>query len=596
MYICAYFRLLPFICFCTITFSFEMTQYSSLYGSNLPLGERVLRQSLLVVTIISFYYLILYYFIIQPHIGASINSFLSFLVFGILLLFSKNPSTFPIIRIILILYCLLSLSLNWIFTNGINGGTGYLYLLLIGSYAIASSRKYYLYYVLLILSNILILFFIELCYPALIFKDLSPQQLYFCATSNLFLGLAITVLGLLLIKAEYNKERKKAQRKKQYLVAANTARSRFLANISHEIRTPLNGVMGMAALLENSNPTPEQKEYVNTIKISSNRLLKIINEILDYSKAEAGKTELRIEPFSLIQCVEDAININCSKAFEKQLKLSYHVEKNIPNILSGDGGKLQQILINLLGNAIKFTHSGSIHLHVQRANKVDQEITLEFSIKDTGIGIPQASLPKLFDAFTQVDDSRTRANSGTGLGLAISKRFVELMQGNIWVESIEQEGSTFYFTAKFKVLPHKSRAYTPVQNSIITPINEAAKDSKILLVEDDKINRMLALRLLQKMGYQPHSVGNGQEAVEQLKKETYDFVFMDVQMPILDGLEATKIIRKDLDNQPIIIAMTANAMLEDKRLCEEAGMDDFLAKPINVKALETILLKWTKTT
>ncbi|BDS09634.1 ATP-binding protein [Aureispira anguillae] len=573
-----------------------MKQYIYLYDPNLTLSERILKQSLLAVTVISFYCFILYGFIIKPNLGAPINSFISFIIFFILFLTSEDKKKHPFIRMFFTFYCLIALSFNWVFTNGIDGGTGYLYLLLIGFYAIASPSKYYLHFLFLIFINVILLFFIEFYWPNVIHQDLSEQHLLFCSISNLLVSLIVTAIGLLLVKVEYEKERQNVQEKKQYLIAANNARSRFLANISHEIRTPLNGVMGMAALLENSNPTTEQKEYVQTIKISSNRLLKIINEILDYSKAEAGKTELRIDPFSLIQCVEDAININHPKALEKELSLNYHIERNIPNILSGDGGKLQQILINLLGNAIKFTHQGNIHLYIQRINKVDQKITLEFSIKDTGIGIPQDSLSKLFDAFTQVDDSRTRTNSGTGLGLAISKRFVELMQGNIWVESTEKEGSTFYFTAKFDVLPNQSKLPSPIDTAIITPRTTVPNNLSILLVEDDKINRMLAIRLLEKMGYTVHSVTNGQEAINALKEGQFNFVLMDVQMPVMDGLEATRIIRQELDKQPIIIAMTANAMIEDQRLCEEAGMDDFLAKPINVKALEAILFKWKKTT
>lgn len=573
-----------------------MKPVPSLKNISLSLGERILKQTLFAVTFISFYCLILYGFIFCPNIFALTNALISSLFFSFLLLLARNKKNYTFVNISFTLYSLIALSFNWIFTNGLYGGSGYFYMLLIGFYAIVSPSKYYLFSILLFFSNISFLCFVELYYPEWIYHDLTSNQAFTCSVLNLLLSLAISTFGLMFVRTEYNKERRNVYEKKQRLIAANSARSRFLANISHEIRTPLNGVMGMASLLENSNPTEEQEEYVQTIKISSHRLLKIINEILDYSKAEAGKTELRVEPFSLIQCIEDAININLPKALEKGLVLSYNLEKNISNFLSGDGGKLQQILINLLGNAIKFTNTGSVFLNIERLNKTKQEIILQFSIKDTGIGIPKESINRLFDAFMQVDDSSTRTNSGTGLGLAISKRFVELMDGKIWVQSEQQKGSTFYFTAKFQVLPNQSKIPLPTDNSIITPKIAEKSGLKILLVEDDKINQMLAIRLLEKMGHIPHAVNNGQEAINALKKEYYNFILMDVQMPVLDGIEATKIIRRELHYQPIIVAMTANAMLEDQRLCEEAGMDDFLTKPVNVKALEETLVKWRKTT
>lgn len=573
-----------------------MKPFPEFNTANTSLGERVLKQALFAVTFISFYCFVLYGLVFCPNMEAFVNALISSLFFVLLLFIARDERKHAIVNISFTLYSLVALSLNWIFTNGFYGGTSYFYMLLIGFYAVVSPSRYYNYSILLVFLNIILLATIEIYYPQFIYFDLSPSHAFICSISNLILSLIISTLGLVLVRTEYNKERRNVQEKKKRLIAANNARSRFLANISHEIRTPLNGVMGMASLLENSNPTNEQKEYVQTIKISSNRLLKIINEILDYSKAEAGKTELRIEPFSLRKCVEDAMNINISKALEKELFLSYHIDENAPDFLLGDGGKVQQILINLLGNAIKFTNKGSIYLHVQRVNKTAKHIQLQFSVKDTGIGIPRASIPKLFEAFTQVDDSRTRTNSGTGLGLAICKRFTQLMDGHIWVNSTEQEGSTFYFTAKFETLPNQFKI--PLQTNEGAIIQQVAEQSRltILLVEDDKINQILAIRLLEKMGYTPHAVNNGQEAIDALKKKAYNIVLMDVQMPVLDGLEATKIIRKELNNQPIIVAMTANAMIEDQQLCEEAGMDDFLAKPINIKALEATLLKWKQTT
>lgn len=572
-----------------------MKKYLSFYNNNLSLNEQFLKQALLAVNFISFYCSVLYGYFLSTTSNAFINSLISCIVFSTLLLASPNDQKIASwSETIFKSYALIALSLNWVFTNGLYGGTSYFFLLLVGFYAIASPDKYYIHFIVIVFIDLIFLLLLEYYFPEYIESSLSHSEMFWISSLNLLICFFITALALIIAKKEYHKESKNVIEKQNRLIAANNARSRFLANISHEIRTPLNGVMGMASLLEASKPNAEQKEYVQTIKVSSKRLLKIINEILDYSKAEAGKTELRVEPFSLIECVEDAVNINSSKALEKGLKLTYYIEKNIANKLSGDGGKIQQVLVNLIGNAIKFTETGSIHLRVQRINKVDQHIILEFSVQDSGIGIPKESLDNLFEAFTQVDDSRTRLQSGTGLGLAISKHFIELMGGNIWVKSIEKQGSIFYFTIQLDVLKNQTVTLnTPPTLSIDNQI--AAKTAlSILLVEDDKINRLLAVRILEKMGYKPHTANNGQEAINILEKTAYDLVLMDIQMPVLDGLEATQIIRQKFSYQPTIIAMTANAMLEDQRLCEAAGMDDFLAKPIDVKALEQILLKWSK--
>lgn len=571
-----------------------MKKHYSFYNSKLSLNEQILKQALLALTFIFFYCSILYGCLLSISSPAFINALVSTVVLYSLLFFSPSDEKMaPRTELFFGFYALLALSLNWIFTNGLHGGAGYFFLVLIGFYAVASSKPYYIQFIGLIVLDIFLLLFVEYNYPQYIQFNLSSTGIFLASGLNLLTSFFVCSLALISVKIAYNKEHKNVIERKSRLTAADNARSRFLANISHEIRTPLNGVMGMASLLEASNPNVEQKEYVQTIKVSSKRLLKIINEILDYSKAEAGKTELRIESFSLIECIEDAINISSPKALEKELTLTYSIEKNIPNILFGDGGKIQQVLVNLIGNATKFTEKGSIDLKVQRISRIDQNVVLEFSVKDTGIGIPKESLDNLFEAFTQIDDSRTRLQSGTGLGLAISKHFVELMGGNIGVTSVEKEGSTFYFSIQLGVLKNQSSVLTIPDEPIVIDSEIANKTAlDILLVEDDKINRLLAVRILEKMGYKPHTATNGQEAIEHLQKHPYNLILMDIQMPILDGLEATQLIRKEFSKQPTIIAMTANAMLEDKHLCEAAGMDDFLSKPIDVKSLEEMLLKW----
>jgi signal transduction histidine kinase/ActR/RegA family two-component response regulator len=572
-----------------------MKKHLSFYNSSLSLNEQVLKQALLAVTFISYYCCVLYGSLLSTSSAAFINALISSIVFSSLLLISPSNDKIAFRIETFFRFCaLIALSLNWIFTNGLHGGSGYFFLVLIGFYAIASSDRDYILFICITLIDVFLLLLLEYNYPQYIHFDLSNTGMFWASSLNLLICFIISSLALILVKIEYDKEHQNVIEKQNRLIAANNARSRFLANISHEIRTPLNGVMGMASLLESSKPNSEQKEYVQTIKISSKRLLKIINEILDYSKAEAGKTELRIESFSLIECIEDAINITSPKALEKGLTLTYFIEKNIPNILSGDGGKIQQVLVNLIGNATKFTEEGSIHLNIQRISKIDQQVSLKFSIQDTGIGIPKESLINLFEAFTQVDDSRTRLQSGTGLGLAISKHFVDLMGGSMGVNSEEKQGSIFHFSIELGVLKNQSILPLPVDPTIID--NQIANKTSldILLVEDDKINRLLAVRILEKMGYKPDTATNGQEAIDMLQNQDYNLVLMDIQMPILDGLEATQIIRKEFSYQPTIIAMTANAMLEDKRLCEAAGMDDFLSKPIDVRTLEDMLLKWRK--
>lgn len=569
-----------------------MKKYFSLLTSPyLPLRERVLRLALLNVTILCGSYAILY-IAIGGNLGAMLNAGISCLIFGFLFQSAQSANNHSWILPAFLFGTLVSLSFNWIFSNGLTGGTGYLYLLIIGFHVILKPRRQYSTFIWGAVLNLVGLFLLETYFPEFIHYPLSEKQIFFHNLLTILACLTVTTFSISLLKLEYEQTQQKFQQKKQRLLAANQSRSSFLSTISHEIRTPLNGVIGMASLLENSIPSTEQKEYTQTIKISSQRLLKIINKILDYSNIESGKVELQSERFSLSQCVEEAININLPKALEKKLKLSFNLQPNMPDLLLGDEGKLQQILINLIGNAIKFTQEGNVHLNVEKRTKNNQYIEFQFSIKDTGIGIPQQDIAKLFSPFIQINSPKKGNFKGTGLGLAISKRLVELMNGQIWVESKEQEGTTFHFTAHFEVLYQKNKNLATPQNIIINADIAGQNPLRILLVEDDKINRLLAMRLLEKMGYHPLAVTNGQEAIDDLMNNEYDLIFMDVQMPVLDGLQTTKIIRKEFDRQPIIIAMTANAMPEDKTLCEQAGMDDFLAKPINITALENMLTKW----